>query len=89
MMYGYGTGVGFGPEGLLGLIGMVLLVIGIIVLVAWLVGRARLSTPTQHTACVPQPAGFDAIELLRMRFARGEITEDEYRSAKQVLEDGR
>ena len=87
MMYGYGSGVGFGLGGWLGMLGMIIIVIGVIVLIAWLVGR--VAPATQPQAPTVQPAGQDAFELLRMRFARGEITEDEYRSAKQVLEDKR
>ena len=87
MMFGYGDGLGFGLGGWLGMIGMVALVIGVILLVAWLVGR--VGAATQPQALGGQPGGHDALELLRMRFARGEITEDEYRSAKKVLEEGR
>ena len=87
MMFGYGGGAGFGLGGWLGMLGMIILVIGVVVLIAWLVGRvAPTSQPQAPTA---PPAGHDALELLRLRFARGEITEAEYRSAKQVLEEGR
>jgi len=102
MMFGYGTGVGFGLDGWLGMIGMVILVVGVILLIAWLVGRFASATQAQPPATQSQPpaaatlpaattqsTGHDAVELLRMRFARGEITEDEFRSAKQVLEEGR
>ncbi len=87
MMYGFGGGLGFGIGGWLGMLGMIALVIGVILLIAWLVGRA--GPATQPEARAAQPAGHDALELLRLRFARGEITEDEYRAAKQVLEEGR
>lgn len=85
MMWGFGDGLGLG--GWLGMIGMVVLVIGVIVLIVWLVTRIATTGTSQGSA--PQPAGQDALELLRMRFARGEITEDEYRAAKKVLEEGR
>ena len=83
----YGSGVGFGLGGWLGMLGMIIVVIGVVLLIAWLVGRVAPATQTQLS--VGQPTGQDAFELLRMRFARGEITEDEYRSAKRVLEEGR
>ena len=86
-MMGYGGGLGFGLAGWLGMIGMVVLVIGVILLIAWLVGRGGSAAPAAPPA--GQSAGHDALQLLQMRFARGEITEDEYRSAKQVLEEGR
>jgi putative membrane protein len=87
MMYGYGSGVGFGLGGLLGMLGMIVLAIGVVVLIVWLLGR--VAPATQPQTPTGQPAGQDAVELLRQRFARGEITGDEYRSAMQVLEDGR
>ncbi|HEY5519990.1 MAG TPA: SHOCT domain-containing protein [Candidatus Limnocylindrales bacterium] len=85
MMWGYGGGLGLG--GLLGMIGMIALVIGVIVLIVWLVTRTASTGTAQGPA--PRLVGQDASELLRMRFARGEITEDEYRAAKKVLEEGR
>jgi putative membrane protein len=87
MMYGFGSGVGPGLGGWLGMIGLIVIVVGVILLIAWLVGRTGAPAPSQASTVLP--AGHDALELLRMRFARGEITEDEYRSAKQVLEEGR
>jgi putative membrane protein len=87
MMFGYGAGAGFGLGGWLGMLGMIAIVIGVIVLIVWLVGR--VSPTAQPQAPGISPGGHDALELLRMRFARGEITEDEYRSAMRVLEDGR
>ena len=86
MMWGYGGG-DLGLGGWLGMIGMVVLVIGVIVLIVWLVTRTAATGTSQGTA--PRPAGQDAFELLRMRFARGEITEDEYRAARKVLEEVR
>ncbi len=85
MMWGYGGG-GLGLAGWLGLIGIVVLVVGVIVLIVWLVTRSGANTSQSSVA---RPAGQDAVELLRMRFARGEITEDEYRAARKVLEEGR
>jgi putative membrane protein len=86
-MMGYGAGLGIGLGGWLGMVGMIVVVIGVVLLIAWLVGRVAPAAQTQPP--VSQPPGQDAFELLRMRFARGEITEDEYRSAKQVLEEQR
>jgi putative membrane protein len=88
MMWGYGGGLGFGLGGWLGMIGMVVIVVGVILLIAWLVGRVGPQAQSGPPAG-QQPAGHAALELLQLRFARGEITEDEYRSAKKVLEEGR
>jgi putative membrane protein len=87
MMFGYGSGVGFGLGGWLGMLGMIAVVIGVILLLVWLVARVA-PTAQPQTPAAPS-AGHDALELLRLRFARGEITEEEYRSAKRVLEEGR
>jgi putative membrane protein len=84
MMYGYGGGVGLGLGGWLGLVGGLVLLIAVVLLVAWLIGRV---VPARDSQALRQPAGQDAVELLRLRFARGEITADEYRAARQVLED--
>ena len=95
-MMGYGAGLGFGFGGWLWMIGMMLLVVGIIVLVVWVAGRAL--SGTQGGAAAPPTAGYaapalpptpDPVEVLRMRFARGEITQDEFLAAKQVLEASR
>lgn len=85
-MMGYGTGVGFGLGGWLGMLGMIIVVVGVVLLIAWLVGRVAPATQMQPPV---GQSGQDAFELLRMRFARGEITQDEYRAAKQVLEEAR
>lgn len=83
-MMGYGAGLGFGYGGLLALLGCILLVVGIVVLVAWVVGR---STQTQAgMAQTAGPGAQDAVEVLKQRYARGEITADEFTAAKQVLE---
>jgi uncharacterized membrane protein len=60
----------------------VLLVVGIVVLIAWLVGRnAHASQPT-----TTRPTEQEPLETLQLRFARGEISRDEYLAAKQTLE---
>jgi uncharacterized membrane protein len=84
-MMGYGAGLGFGYGGLLALIGCALLVVGVVVLIAWAIGR--VGRPTQAASVQgPLPASQDAVEVLRLRFARGEMTADEYTAAKQTLE---
>jgi uncharacterized membrane protein len=90
-MMGYGAGLGFGFGGLLALLGCILLVVGIVVLVAWAVGRNGKAGPASQItgAQAPRPATADAVEVLRVRFARGEMTADEFAAAKQVLEAGR
>jgi uncharacterized membrane protein len=87
-MMGFGAGLGFGFGGILALLGCVLVLAGIVVLVAWAIGRVGGPTPATQ-AQVPGPPANDALEILRLRFARGEMTADEYTAARQVLEAGR
>ena len=75
-MMGYGSGWSGG----FWMLGGLLLVIGLVVLVAWTVtrlspaGRAATHDPTR-----PTPN-----EILRERFARGEINAQEFEDAKKV-----
>ena len=77
-MMGYGW-AGWG--GGFWMLGGLLLVIGVVVLVAWAVTRNSRpgGMPTQDPS---RPAPSD---VLRERFARGEITEQEFEQAKKVL----
>jgi putative membrane protein len=70
-----------GGSGWLWMLGGLLLVIGIIVLVVWMVTRASRAgeTPT------PGPSGPTPNQILSERFARGEITEQEFDQAKKAL----
>jgi len=88
-MMGYGAGLGFGLGGLLALLGCILLVVGVVVLIAWAIGRIGKTQPGAQPPTPTQPATQDAVEVLRLRFARGEMTADEYIAAKQVLETER
>lgn len=73
-MMGWG-GFGWGWIGWLGMILFWLLIAGLAIwLVSSLVGSARTSRRE------PDPR-----HLLDIRFARGEITEEEYRKAKEIL----
>ena len=74
-------GYGYGWAGGLLMLGGLLLVIGIIVLVVWLVARtAPAGRPPAQDPARPTPN-----EILRERFARGEITAQEFEDAKKVL----
>jgi putative membrane protein len=84
-MMGYGAGLGFGLGGWLLMLGGILLLVGVVVLIVWLVGRIGQPAPGPQPP-TPRPTNQDALEVLRLRFARGEITADEYLAAKQVLE---
>ncbi|HEY3335278.1 MAG TPA: SHOCT domain-containing protein [Candidatus Limnocylindrales bacterium] len=69
------------------MLGGVLLIIGIVVLIVWAIGKVAPTQPSQVQA--PPPTAQDPGEILRLRFARGEITADEFTAAKQTLEIGR
>ncbi|GAB4534912.1 MAG: hypothetical protein Fur0018_24970 [Anaerolineales bacterium] len=75
MMGGYG---GFGWIGMiLNLVFTVVVIIGIVWLVIWAVRRAGNGTPVSfgQSGAAPSPK-----EILQARYARGEISRDEYLS---------
>jgi putative membrane protein len=75
-----GLGMGFGSFGLLF---MLLLWGGLIVLAIWLV---RVLFPqTNVPVARGQPT---AAEILNRRYARGEISREEYHAMREVLRDG-
>lgn len=79
MGYGIGFAGGGGFAGLFwGLCG-ILLMVGVVILIVWLVSRLV----PQQTA--QGPIHPDPLDLLRARFARGEIAEAEFTQAKHVL----
>jgi putative membrane protein len=80
--YGYG-GYGSGGYGMMGAMGFVIpliLLIGIILLGFYV---ARRYTSQVHTGTMGKHSGMD---ILRERYARGEIDSVEYQSRKQDLE---
>ncbi|OGA06767.1 MAG: electron transporter RnfE [Betaproteobacteria bacterium RIFCSPHIGHO2_12_FULL_69_13] len=72
---GWGAGWGlFGGVGML--LWWALLILGIAVLVKWLIGGSSRAAG---------PAGDRALEVLRERYARGEIDKDEFDKRKRDL----
>ncbi|MHB8960478.1 MAG: SHOCT domain-containing protein [Candidatus Limnocylindrales bacterium] len=93
MGYGTGLGLGFGLGGWLMMLGGVAVVVGLVLLVAWAVGRvggssAAPSSPAQTTPLATPPSP-DPMEVLRFRLARGEISAAEFVATKQALEAAR
>ena len=87
MMPGFGWG-GYGGYGLIGgIIGLVVtiaILVGLVILVIWVVRRI---TSSQHGFLPPMSQNdnhLSAGEILAQRYARGEITREQY---KQMLED--
>jgi putative membrane protein len=85
-MHVWGEGYGW-PVGLF----IMLLFWGGLILVAILLIRTfappRQGAPPPVPPTPPQPPGPDPKAVLRERFARGEITEEEYRSRLRVLDE--
>ncbi len=84
MMGGYGFGT-------FGLIGMILnliitvgLIVGIVLLVVWLVRRLGAEGGALSLSHKPGQAAFSPREILQTRYARGEITREQY---QQILSE--
>ena len=81
MSGGFGSGLGsFGlVGGLIGLLFNIAIIVGIIVLVVWAVQKfSRSSGPGLQTGSSNQL--LSAREILDIRYARGELTRDEYQT---------
>jgi uncharacterized membrane protein len=94
MGYGGGFGFGLGGGGVLVALGCIAVVVGLAVLAVWAIGRSGQGSAAARTvhggpATESVAARPDAVDVLRLRLARGEITVDEFTSAKQALEAGR
>jgi putative membrane protein len=72
MMGGYGMG-DFGFGGIFMSLWWILIVIGLVVLVRWMISSGA------------NPATDSALKILKERYARGEIDEQEYQKRKQDL----
>jgi putative membrane protein len=73
MMYGYGFG-------LIGLIFNLAIIVGIVILVVWAVRRFTNGTANWNRSA----GGQSPREILQARYARGEITREQY---QQMLQD--
>ena len=74
-MMGFG---GFGGIGMIfGFIFFILIVIGVIFLIIWLVKRSGYSTTEKPST--------KSIEVLKERYAKGELTKEQYENMKKDL----
>ncbi|MCL5960332.1 MAG: SHOCT domain-containing protein [Chloroflexi bacterium] len=82
MMGGYGWGQGWGWGGTAGVISTIifwiLIIGGVVLLVKWLASSAR-------TGDSPFRTGESALDILKRRYASGEITKAEFEQTKQDL----
>ena len=76
---GYGFGAG---GGLLWLLVIVLVVVGVVGLVVYLMRPSRHAPPPSTP---PTPPADSALQILRERFARGEIDQAEYEERRRAL----
>lgn len=74
MMDGYGMG-GFGFGGIFMILWWILIIVGIVALVKWMLG-----SPASQSGSAGK-----ALDILRERYARGEIDEQEFQKKKQDL----
>ena len=81
MMGRYGVqGFGFNPLGaILSLVLWALVIGGVVLLVVWLVRSGGRTLPGA-------PSGDAALEILRARYARGEINKEQFDAIKRDLE---
>ncbi len=88
MMWGYGFGWGWLMMSLGTVLWIALLVVLVWALIRWL--SSKTSTPTPMTMHMP-PGGPSALEILRQRYARGEIDTATFEQMRERLEasDGR
>jgi putative membrane protein len=81
MMHGYGYG-GFGWIGLIfNLVITIGILVGIILLVVWVVRQISPSAKKRSSGVGTIPS---AVETLKVRYAKGEISREEY---QQILRD--
>ena len=79
-MMGGGGMMGFGGFGLIGLLFNLLIIIGVVLLVVWAVRRFTSGATNGN----PPSGNQSPREILQARYARGEITRDQY---QQMLTD--
>ena len=77
-----GFGWDMGPANWIWMVGGLLVMIGIVVLIVW--GVTAVARGGQ-AAVPPAPGRPTANEILRERFARGEISEQEFQQAAKAL----
>ena len=70
----------FGP--LFMILVLAVVIAAVVLMVRWLGGPSHGSAPTYHA-----PASRTALDILKERFARGEIDKDEFEERRRLLGD--
>ncbi|MCL5883299.1 MAG: SHOCT domain-containing protein [Actinobacteria bacterium] len=93
MMYGsnmmggsWGSSGGGGLDGILSTVTSLAILIGIILLVFWLI--RQYSGAGIGRASTFAPGGETALDILKKRYARGEIDSNEYQEKSSMLSEG-
>ncbi len=82
MMFGYGIGTGGWVAMLFMVLFGLLVLAGIVLLIVW----ASRGAPRAPMGGPPQtPSSTQALEIARQRYARGEISKEEYEDIKRTL----
>jgi putative membrane protein len=76
--------MGYGYMSMWGWLWMLLFWSGLIVLVIWLISRLFPTTKQQDSHSDTPPS---AREVLDMRYARGELTQEQYQQMRQTLQE--
>jgi putative membrane protein len=74
----------FGPGDGLWMIGGLLFLVALIIVVVWIV-NTLMTGDRRHRGPAGDPARPTPTEILRERFARGEITQEQFEQAQKVL----
>ncbi len=85
MMGGYGYAYSW-PAALVGLLALLAFMAAIVLGAIWLIRALGVAELGPHAATVSPPTGDTAMEILRRRFAAGEITREQFDQMRQVLE---
>lgn len=88
MGFGWGYDGGFGILAVIGILLMVafwgLIIVGLVLGIRWLIRADRSS----RLPGGPGAAADDPLEILRQRYARGEIDDDEFERRRKTLTGG-
>lgn len=86
MMWGYGLDGGVGWFGMVFMMAfMALVFIGGVLLLVWFLRAVAAPYGSGYQPYAPPPRGDEALEIARQRYARGEISKEEYDEIRRAL----